>query len=63
MPLRGDKIQLETTRADYLSITRIEVYTATITGGMMKKSITRNIDYTKFDNYCVDEKGKDLIKS
>jgi hypothetical protein len=31
-PLRGDKIVLETTRADYLSISGIEAYTATCRG-------------------------------
>jgi hypothetical protein len=32
-PLRGDKVTLETTQNDYLSISGIEVYTATCTSG------------------------------
>jgi hypothetical protein len=60
MPLRGEKISLETTRADYLAITRIEVYTATMSGGSMTKTITRNVRYDKFNNFCVNDKGKDV---
>jgi hypothetical protein len=61
MPIRGDKIQLETTRNDYLSITRIEVYTATQTGGgRITKTITKNISYTKYDNKCANSSGKDV---
>jgi S-adenosylmethionine hydrolase len=58
--LRGDKVQLETTRADYLSITRIEVYTATLSGGAMNKNIMKNVRYDKFNNYCVNAKGEDI---
>ena len=58
--MRGDKVILETTRADYLSITFIEVYTATLTGGSMMKSITKNVRYDKFNNFCASEKGEDL---
>lgn len=31
-PLRGDKIVLETTKSEYLSISGIEAYTATCSG-------------------------------
>jgi hypothetical protein len=62
MPLRGDKIQLETTRAEYLSITRIEVYTATLSGGSMTKKITKNIGFDKYNDICVNSAGKDIDK-
>jgi hypothetical protein len=60
VPLRGDKVTLETTRAEYLSITRIEVYTASMSGGTMTKTITKNVRYDKFNNFCVSASGKDL---
>lgn len=59
-PLRGDTVQLVTTKPEYLSITRIEVYTATLEGGPMNKSITKNVRYDKFNNFCVNSKNKDL---
>jgi len=62
-PLRGDKVTLETTQNDYLSINGIEVYTATVVSGGMgikRETITKKINYTKFNNYCVSASGKDL---
>lgn len=59
-PIRGDKVIVETTRGVYLSITRIEVYVATLSGGSMSKTITKNVRYDKFDNFCVAADGRDL---
>jgi hypothetical protein len=62
-PLRGDKVTLETTQNDYLSISGIEVYTATVVSGGMgsfRKTTTKKINYTKYNNYCVSAAGKDL---
>jgi hypothetical protein len=58
--LRGDKVILEITRKEYLSITFIEVYTASLSGGSMTKGVTRNVRYDKFNNFCTNDKGKDL---
>jgi hypothetical protein len=58
--LRGDKVVLVHTRKEYLSITRIEVYTATLSGGSYTKSIMKNVRYDKFNNFCVSAAGKDL---
>lgn len=60
MPIRGDKVVLETTQNTYLSISGIEVYSATLKSGTMSSSIKRNIKYTKYNNYCVSASGKDL---
>jgi hypothetical protein len=60
MPIRGDKVILETTRNDYLSISGIEVYTATLKSGTMSSSIKKNIRYDRHNNFCVSASGKDL---
>lgn len=60
MPLRGDKVILETTRKDYLTITRVEVYVASLSGGTMKKTITKNVRYDKYNNFCANKENEDI---
>lgn len=60
MPIRGDKIILETTRDDYLSISGIEVFTARLKSGTMSSNITKNVRYDRYKNFCVNAQGKDL---
>jgi hypothetical protein len=60
MPIRGDKIILETVQNTYLSISGIEVYTAILKSGTMSSKITKQVNYARHNNFCVNAKGKDL---